>query len=97
MDESLKNKWWWYGHWGNDGATCAKDVHKYLPKEWPKKLVGDTSTKKPTNETNEAHPIDHKRKQVADPEDAGPTDSKKTSQEETQTCQTPVRIQFLGR
>ena len=57
--------------------TCAKDVHKYLPKEWPKKLVGDTLTKKPTNETNEAHPIDPKRKQMADPEDAGPTDSKK--------------------
>ena len=28
MDESLKNKWWWYGHWGKDGVTCAQDVHK---------------------------------------------------------------------
>ena len=53
MDESLKNKWWWYGHWGIDGETHANDVHKHSPKDW---------------ETNNSQIVEKipKRKQMAD-------------------------------
>ena len=58
MDESLENKWWWYGHWGIDGETNANDVHKYLEKKWE------------TTNSQIAEKIP-KRKQRADDKDEG--------------------------
>ena len=65
MDESLQNKWWWYGHLGIDGETNAKDVHKYPPKD------GETTN------SQIAETIPKRNKRMANPEDAGPKASKK--------------------
>ena len=65
MDESLENKWWWYGHWGIDGETNAKDVHMYPPKD------GETTN------SQIAEKIPKRNKRMANPEDAGPKASKK--------------------
>jgi len=74
--ESLKNKWWWYGHWGKDGVTCANDVHEHHPKEWQ------------TTNSQIAEKIP-KRKQMADDKDEGPNCQKQVKKTRRKLVKNP--------